>query len=105
MTAALRRLALAWAILMLLIGATLSLAYLPLGAWHMPAALLIAFAMAATLATMCMRLARAPSPSLIFAVGGIAWFAVMLVLGETDYRTRPVVSPEAAASAAPERGP
>jgi caa(3)-type oxidase subunit IV len=100
MSAHLRRLALAWAVLMLLIGATLGLTYLPLGALHMPAALLIAFAMAATLAAVCMRLAKAPSLSFIFAIGGIAWFAVLLVLGETDYRTRPVTVPEATVGAA-----
>lgn len=90
-----KRLALAWAVLVVLVGASLGLAYLPLGTLHMPAALLIAFAMAAALAVFCMRLARAPSLALVFAIGGIAWFAILLTLGETDYRTRPVVTPEA----------
>ena len=98
MRRALQRLALVWAALVLAIGATLGLAYLPLGALHMPVALLIALAMAATLAAICMRLAKAPSLSMLFAIGGIAWFAVMLVLGETDYRTRPVATPEATTS-------
>ena len=48
-----------------------------------------------------MRLAKAPSVSMLFAIGGIVWFAVMLVLGETDSRTRPVVTAEPTIDAAP----
>jgi hypothetical protein len=48
-----------------------------------------------------LRLVKASSLSMLFAIGSIAWFAVMLVLGETDYRTRPVVTAEPTIDAAP----
>jgi cytochrome c oxidase subunit 4 len=86
-----KRLALRWLGLLLLLGASVGLAFLPLGAAGMPAALIIAFAMATTVALVCMRLGSAPRLAAIFAIAGICWFLVLLTLGGLDYATRTTV--------------
>jgi cytochrome c oxidase subunit IV len=86
-----RPLLLGWAGLLVLLALTAGLAYLPLGAAAMPAALIIAMAMAMTIALFCMKLATAPRLAAIFAAGGICWFLVLLALGSVDYSTRTIL--------------
>ena len=88
------RLAITWAALVLLAWASLGLAYLPLGRAHVFVALAIAFAMAATLGLVCMRIGTAPPLARLFALGSIIWLLVLLALGGTDYATRTVAPAE-----------
>jgi cytochrome c oxidase subunit IV len=83
-----KTLMLRWALLLVLITVTVGLALLPIGAAAVPAALIIAFAMAAVIVLACMHLASAPRLAAIFAIAGLCWFAVLLGLGSVDYRTR-----------------
>jgi caa(3)-type oxidase subunit IV len=98
-----RPLAIRWLFLLLLLAVTAGLAYLPLGRAAMPVALAIAFAMAATIGLACMRLGAAPRLAAIFVVGGLCWFAVLLVLGGMDYGTRTILP--IAGAIHPDKGP
>ncbi|HEV2673241.1 MAG TPA: hypothetical protein VGV37_01785 [Aliidongia sp.] len=86
-----KALALRWLLLLALLAATLGLAYLPLGPAAMPAALIVAFAMAAMIALTCMRLASAPRLAAIFAISGLCWILVLVTLGGADYVTRTIL--------------
>jgi caa(3)-type oxidase subunit IV len=99
------RLLLAWVGLLALLGAQLGLAYLPLGAAHLPFALGVAVAMATIVAWVFMELAKAPHLARIFAYGGLFWVMVLFALGGSDYATRAWTKPtEIPVQAAPDRG-
>ena len=79
----------AWLALMLLLGATTLFAFLPLGYFALPTALLIASLKAGIVVIMFMRLLRGPLLARLFAGAGLCWFAIMLILTWADYLTRP----------------
>jgi len=98
-----RRLVIAWAALVGAALANLALAFLPIGDAHMVMALAIALAMTTVMALVCMRLLTAPPLAMLFAIGGIAWFLVLLTLGGADYRTRPTFLQEQTGTARSDR--
>jgi caa(3)-type oxidase subunit IV len=78
----------AWLALMLLLGATTGLAFLPLGRMQLATALLVSTAKSAIVLAVFMRLWRGPDLGRLFAAVGIGWFAIMLILTWADYLTR-----------------
>lgn len=79
---------LVWAILMLLVLLTLWLAYLPLGRFNMPLAMLIAAAKALLIAIVFMALRAAKSFIRLTAGAAFLWIAIMFVLTFSDLAAR-----------------
>ncbi|MBV9523438.1 MAG: cytochrome C oxidase subunit IV family protein [Alphaproteobacteria bacterium] len=78
----------AWLVLVLLLGVSLLLAYLPLGAAHTFLPLAIALTQAFIIMAIFMKLRGRPSLKWIFAGAGFFWLAILLGLSTTDYATR-----------------
>ena len=74
--------------LMALLALTILLAYLPLGVMHTPAAMLIAAAKAALVGLFFMELAYSTGPVRLWALAGIYWLSILLILSMADYMTR-----------------
>jgi len=83
-----RRSLLVWAILMLLVLLTLGLAYLPLGRFNMPLALLIAAAKAVLIGVIFMELRLAKGFIRLAAGAAFLWIAVMFALTFSDLASR-----------------
>jgi cytochrome c oxidase subunit 4 len=83
-----RMLALAWIALLALMGLSLGSAYMKLGAFNMPAGLVIAAVKAAIVAWLFMRLREAGLLLRMAALAGLAVWAIQLVLTGVDYETR-----------------
>ena len=83
-----RRLALAWAALILLMLASLGSAYIPLGIGNVAAGIAIAVAKAALVMVLFMRLVDASAMIRIVAVVAIAFWLVLASLSGVDYATR-----------------
>jgi cytochrome c oxidase subunit 4 len=79
---------LVWAMLMLLVLLTLGLAYLPLGRFNMPLALLIAAAKALLIGVVFMELRLAKSFIRLAAGAAFLWIAVMFALTFSDLASR-----------------
>jgi cytochrome c oxidase subunit 4 len=79
---------LVWAMLMLLVLLTLGLAYLPLGRFNMPLALLIAAAKALLIGIVFMELRLAKSFIRLAAGAAFLWIAVMFALTFSDLASR-----------------
>jgi cytochrome c oxidase subunit 4 len=78
----------AWLALLLLLALTVSLAYVPLGAFNAVVALTIATAKAAIVAMVFMELRHRGARTFIFAGAGLFWLGILLWLGSMDFLTR-----------------
>jgi cytochrome c oxidase subunit 4 len=79
---------LVFAALVLLTITTVGVYYLPLGAFHTAAALLIAAAKAALVLLFFMHLIHSTKLTWVVAFSGLFWLAILLGLTLTDYLTR-----------------
>jgi cytochrome c oxidase subunit 4 len=78
----------AWLGLLALLALTVTLAYLPLGAFNVPVALVIGATKAAIVAALFMELWHRSARTLVFATAGLFWLAILLWLGLMDFMTR-----------------
>jgi cytochrome c oxidase subunit IV len=79
---------LTWALLVLLLAVSLGSAYIPLGIGNVSLNLLIAVAMAITLAIFLMDLRNAQALVRVVAVAGLFWTVLMFTLIFSDYLSR-----------------
>jgi len=77
-----------WLALLVLMGLSLGSAYLRLGAFNMPAGLVIAAVKAALVAWLFMRLREAGPLLRLAALAGLGVWAIQLTLTGVDYETR-----------------
>ena len=77
-----------YAALMALLALTVVMTYLPLGIMQTPASLLIAAAKAALVAIFFMELAYTSAAVRLWALAGLYWLSVLLILSMADYATR-----------------
>ena len=77
-----------WLGLLALLGLTVTMAYLPLGAFNAAVALGIGGIKAAVVAAFFMELWHRGARILIFAAAGLFWLGIMLWLGLMDFLTR-----------------
>lgn len=77
-----------WFVLLLLLGASVGSAYLPLGSFHPLANFGIAAIQAAIVFAVFMRLRHPPAIKWIFAGVGFFWLIFLFGLGVVDYLTR-----------------
>jgi cytochrome c oxidase subunit 4 len=77
-----------WLGLLALLGLTVSLSYVPLGAFNSIAALGIGMIKAAIVAAVFMELWHRGARTLIFALAGLFWLGILLWLGLMDFLTR-----------------
>lgn len=74
--------------LMILLGITIGAAYLKLGVWHTPTAMLISLAKALLIMFVFMRFRRS-GPLIMLTFGaGLFWLLIMFSLTLSDYFTR-----------------
>ncbi len=85
---ALRPLLAVYGALLLLLLLTIGAGRLPLGPWATPVALTIASTKALLVAIWFMQLRRAGALLRLFALGGLGWLAIAVVLTMADYLTR-----------------
>lgn len=78
----------AWGVLLVLLGISVLLAYLPLGPVQPLLHLGIAVTQALIIMAIFMKLRGRPSLKWIFAGAGFFWLMLLLGLGSTDYLTR-----------------
>jgi cytochrome c oxidase subunit IV len=78
----------AWIVLLGLLALTVTLAYLPLGAFNAVIALSIAATKAAIVAAVFMELRQRGARTFIFAGAGVFWLGILLWLGLMDFLTR-----------------
>ncbi|GGE07806.1 hypothetical protein GCM10011390_28550 [Aureimonas endophytica] len=76
------------AALMLLLAATLGLAYLPMGAANGPVSYAIALLKALLVALVFMKLVRSPALFALAALAGCFWLAALFTMTLTDYPFR-----------------
>lgn len=74
--------------LMVLLGLTWGVAYLPLGAWNLVVALGIAGAKAALVIFVFMHLRSSPRLVWLFAAAGVFWLMILFGLTLNDYISR-----------------
>lgn len=80
--------AIAWLVLLVLFGASLGSAFVPLGAGNVMLNLLIAAAMIAVLATFLMDLRHSSGLIRLVAGAGLFWIVFMFALTFSDYLSR-----------------
>ena len=80
--------AVAWVVLLALLGVTWGSAYLPIGHAHAFLPIGIAVLQAAIIAIVFMKLGRGGRVKWIFAGIGFYWLMIMIGLSATDYLTR-----------------
>jgi cytochrome c oxidase subunit 4 len=91
-----------WAVLLILLVATVGLAFVPLGPMHVVAALTIAFAKAILIVLFFMHVRYKPRITVVFVCAGLFWLAIMFTLALGDYMTRSwLPAPSAWSSFAP----
>lgn len=78
----------AWVVLLLLLGASIGSAYLPLGSFHPLANFAIAAIQAAIVFAVFMRLRDPPAIKRVFAGAGFFWLLFLFGIGAIDYLTR-----------------
>ena len=78
----------AWAVLLLLGGASLGTAFLGIGMWGAVAEFGIAAMQTAALFILFMRLKGSPSLKWVFAITGFFWLSFLYGLSMTDYADR-----------------
>jgi hypothetical protein len=88
MTACLRDLLLAWALLVLLLAAELAMSFLPIERSSRPVILVPATLMVATVAVAFMQVGRGPSIIRLFVIAALLWLGILLGLGSLDPMTR-----------------
>lgn len=86
--ASLRALVTAYVALLLLLGATLALSFVPLGPYNLPAALGIGTLKAAIIVWIFMEINRATAIVRLVAAAGLVWLGIMFALTFSDYLTR-----------------
>lgn len=79
---------LSWLALLGLLGASLAVVHYAPAAVHTPVVLLIAAAMAALVLAVFMGLRHMAGLTRVFALGGLLWLLLMVVLTLADYLTR-----------------
>ncbi len=84
----LRRLLLAWALLMVLLAIEFGASFLPLGRSIRPFVLIPAVLMVAAVATLFMQIGRGAAIVRLFAAAGLLWLGILLGLGSLDPLTR-----------------
>lgn len=77
-----------WAALLILLGATVALAYIPLGPMHIVASVGIAFAKASLIVLFFMHVKYKNRLVYVFVGAGLFWLAIMFTLVLGDYMTR-----------------
>ena len=77
-----------WLGLLALLALTISLAYVPLGAFNAVVALGIGATKAAMVAAIFMELRHRGARTMVFATAGLFWLAILLWLGSMDFLTR-----------------
>lgn len=78
----------AWLALLLLLALTVTLSYVPLGAFNAVVALTIGTVKAAIVAAVFMELRHRGRRTFIFAGAGLFWLGILLWLGLMDFLTR-----------------
>jgi len=78
----------AWAVLLLLGGVSVGMAFLGIGRWGVIAEFGIAAMQSAVLFILFMRLKGSPSLKWVFAVSGFFWLSFLFGLSMTDYADR-----------------
>ncbi|HZS85650.1 MAG TPA: cytochrome C oxidase subunit IV family protein [Stellaceae bacterium] len=78
----------AWAVLLLLLGINVLLAYQPIGGLHGFVPIGIAATQAFIIMAIFMKLRGRPSLKWVFAGAGFFWLMILLGLSSTDYMTR-----------------
>jgi cytochrome c oxidase subunit 4 len=78
----------AWLALLAFLALTVTLAYMPLGAFNAVVALTIGSFKAAIVAAIFMELRHRGSHTFIFAGAGLFWLGILLWLGLMDFMTR-----------------
>jgi cytochrome c oxidase subunit IV len=77
-----------WLGLLALLALTVTLAYVPLGAFNAVVALGIGATKAAMVAAIFMELWHRGARTMVFATAGLFWLAILLWLGSMDFLTR-----------------
>jgi len=80
----------AWGALVLLSGATLGLSFLPLGAFHLPVALLIATTKATFVVLIFMHMAEQDGSSRVALAVSVLLLAILVALTAADIATRAI---------------
>jgi cytochrome c oxidase subunit IV len=88
MTLRLRRLLLAWALLMVLLAIEFGGSFMPLGRSARPLVLVPAVLMVAAVGILFMQIGRGIAIVRLFAVAGLLWLTILLGLGSLDPLTR-----------------
>ena len=88
MSAAVKRILVCWAALVLLLALTTGAAFLPLGRLNLFVALAIAVAKALLVLLFFMELKRSSGLVRAFAFAGFFWLLILLTLTSADYLTR-----------------
>jgi cytochrome c oxidase subunit 4 len=83
-----RHLVLSYAALLLLLGLTVTAAYLPLGWMNTAVALGIAILKAVIVLAVFMELRESPALTIAFAAAGFLWLSILLWLAMADVLTR-----------------
>ncbi len=71
-----------------LLVTTVAAAYLPLGDWHFPIAMIFAVAKAVLIVLFFMHVLHSHRLTMIIAVAGFLWLGIMLALTLSDYLSR-----------------
>lgn len=77
-----------FAVLMLLLLATVGASYLPIGRLHLPLAMTIASVKAALILTYFMHLRYSTHLVRVFASAAFVWLAILILLTLNDYASR-----------------
>lgn len=80
---------LTWAALLVLLGATVASAYVPMGMLNAVANVGVALIKMILIMLVFMHLREAPGVLRLFAAGGFVWLALLVGLSMADYLTRP----------------
>lgn len=83
-----RHLVFSFAALLLLLGLTVTVAYLPLGSMNTALALGIAIIKAVIVLAVFMELRESPALTIAFAAAGFLWLSILLWLSMADVLTR-----------------
>jgi cytochrome c oxidase subunit 4 len=77
-----------WIALLALLALTTASSFVPMGRWNLVANLAIAAGKALLVALVFMRLRTATTTTRLVAVGGLAWLALLALLGGIDFAMR-----------------
>lgn len=77
-----------FAALLALLAATIGIAYIDLGSWNLPVALLIASVKAALIVLVFMHVRHSHRVTWVFSSAGLLWLVILLSLTMVDFRSR-----------------